>query len=214
MCDGHEMAVPRDHIPTLRDLPLVIETNRLRLRPFVEADAEAIWPVVSDPKFPRFMSWSAHASRDQTVTFLRSLTEGLANGTEIGWAIEHDGHVAGCISLGGITWQMSAWRVDRAELGYWMGPAAQNKGLMTEAATAVVRFAFDTIGLHKITVGCFAENDASRRVIEKTGFRYIGRLDDDVWRDGRWWSHLRYELTAPEWPDVHTTMRVNRPRQT
>lgn len=208
------MAVPRDTIPTLRELPLVLETNRLRLRPFVEADADAIWPVVSDPKFPRYMSWSAHTSREETIAFLRGVVEGLAHGSDVTWAIEHEGKVIGCIELGSIRWKMSAWRVDRAELGYWMAPAWSNKGMMTEAATAAVRFAFDTLGLHKITVGCFAENDASRRVIEKVGFRYIGRHDDDVWRDGRWWSHLRYELTAPEWPDVHTTMRVSRPRQT
>ena len=61
-----------------------------------------------------------------------------------------------------------------------------------------------------VTVGCFAENDASRRVIEKLGFRYVGRAEDDVWRDGQWRSHLRYELTAPEWPDVHTTTRIDR----
>ena len=52
----------------------------------------------------------------------------------------------------------------------------------------------------------------SRRVIEKLGFRLIGRLEDDVWRDGRWWSVLAYELTQSEWSDVSTTMRVNRPR--
>jgi RimJ/RimL family protein N-acetyltransferase len=211
MCDGHRMAAPRDTIPTLRELPLVIETNRLRLRPFVDADVDAIWPVVSDPTFPKYMSWSAHTRREETLEFIRRINEGIAKGTGITWAIEHEGHVIGCVGLDGIQWQLRAWRVDRAELGYWIATAWWNKGMMTEAATAVVRTAFDVVGLHKITVGCFAENDASRRVIEKVGFRYIGRLDDDVWRDGRWWSHLRYELTAPEWPDVHTTLRVNRP---
>ncbi len=126
------------------------------------------------------------------------------------FAIEVDGEAAGGIGL------MLHTDVERltAELGYWLAPAYWNKGLMTEAAAAAVRCAFQTIGLHKVTVGCIAENVASRRVIEKLGFRYVGRREDDVWRDGRWWSHLRYEMTAPEWPDVHTTMRVNRPRLT
>jgi RimJ/RimL family protein N-acetyltransferase len=48
-------------------------------------------------------------------------------------------------------------------------------------------------------------------VIEKLGFRPVGRYEDHVWRDGRWWSVLRYELTASEWGDVSTTMRVHRP---
>jgi len=74
------------------------------------------------------------------------------------------------------------------------------------------RYGFETIGLHKIVVTCIAENVASRRVIEKAAFRWVGRAEDDVWRDGKWHAHLLYELTAPEWPDVHTTLRVPRPK--
>jgi RimJ/RimL family protein N-acetyltransferase len=48
-------------------------------------------------------------------------------------------------------------------------------------------------------------------VIEKSGFRYVGRLEDDVWRDGRWHAHLRYELTASEWADASRTLRFTRP---
>jgi [ribosomal protein S5]-alanine N-acetyltransferase len=82
------------------------------------------------------------------------------------------------------------------------------------SAGAVVRFGFETIGLHKITTRCLVENIGSRRVIEKVGFRFVGRAEDDSWRDGRWSTQLLYELTSPEWPDVHTTMRVSRPRPT
>jgi len=142
------------------------------------------------------------------------VSEALEKGEGITWAIEREGRVQGVIGLDGITWQLRAWRVDRAELGYWLAPALWRQGLMTEAAHAVVRWGFETLGLHKIKVGCVSENGASRRVIEKVGFRYVGRLEDDVWRDNRWWSHLRFELTAGEWPDVHTTMRVSRPRPT
>ena len=85
---------------------------------------------------------------------------------------------------------------------------------MTEAAHAVVKFGFENIGLHKITVYCFVENAASKRVIEKVGFRHVGRLEEDLWRDGRWHAQHRFELTSQEWPDVHTTMRVSRPRPT
>jgi len=207
-------APPRPTIPTLADLPLVIETGRLRMRPIAESDVDALWPVVSDPQFPVHMSWEAHTDKSQTREFIAQVSEELRKGTGITWAIEHGGMAQGCIGLHGIKWQLRAWRVDRAELGYWLAPALWGKGLMTEAAHAVVRWGFESLGLHKVTVGCFAENAASRRVIEKVGFRYIGRLDDDVWRAGRWWSHLRFELTEPEWPDVHTTMRVSRPRRT
>ena len=208
------MSAPPRPIPTLSKLDLAIETERLRLRPFRSEDLDDIWPVVSDPEFPKLMSWSAHTERAQAAGFIDATGASLADGTGATWAIEQGGHVIGCVALEDIAWTVRAWRVDRAELGYWLAPAHWGKGLMTEAADAAVRFGFHTIGLHKITVGCIAENTASRRVIEKLGFRFVGRQEDHVWRDGRWWSRLRYELTAGEWPDVHTTMRVSRPRPT
>jgi ribosomal-protein-alanine N-acetyltransferase len=206
--------VPRPVIPRLDELYLVIETQRLRMRPFVEDDVEALWPSVSDPEFPKMMTWPVHVDRDDTRAYIREMAEDIKQNRGVAWAIEHEGRAIGSIGLDALTWQVGAVRCDRAELGFWVARAWWGKGIVTEAAHAVVKFAFDTIGLHKVTVGCFVDNLASKRVIEKVGFRFVGRSEDDVWRDGAWHGHLRYELTAPEWPDVHTTMRVSRPRPT
>lgn len=201
---------PRHGIPRLSGLDLVIETGRLRLRPFVATDVDALWPVVSDPEFPTQMTWAAHTDPDETLAFIESTHQALANNTGVAWAIEHEGIAVGCISLEAMRWELRALRVDRAELGYWLAPRVQRRGLMTEAARAVVLYGFDTIGLHKINVGCLEPNLPSRRVIEKVGFRFIGRLEEDVWRVDRWETHLRYELTSPEWSDVSTTMPITR----
>lgn len=201
-------APPRSTIPTLSELPLEIETARLKLRPFRTSDADDIWPYVSDPEFPKAMSWAAHTDREQTVAWLEGTQNDLADNIGLLWAMVHDGKVCGNISLENIRWQQAAWRIDRAELGYWIAPSLWNKGLMTEAAHHVLLFAFETLGLHKVTIGCFEQNVGSRRVIEKLGFRRVGRQEDDVWRDGAWHSHLRYELTAAQWSDVTTTMPI------
>jgi [ribosomal protein S5]-alanine N-acetyltransferase len=190
---------PREPIARLDELDLVLVTARLRLRPVQESDVDDLWPYVSDPEVPRMMSWEAHTDPSQTREFAQHCNRGLASNAGVVWAIEHDGRAAGCIGLDGIQFALRAWRVDRAELGYWIAPPLWNQGLLTEAARAVLRCGFERIGLHKITVGCIVENAASRRVIEKLGFRALGCCQDDVWRDGRWWSMLRYELTAAEW---------------
>ena len=203
---------PRSSIPNIAKLPLVIETARLVLRPWTVDDLEAIWPTVSDPAFPTLMSWEAHKTKDETREWLDRASRVVSSNEEVSWAIEHEGKAIGAIGLHEIAWQVRAFRLDRAELGYWLATGHQRKGIMTEAVQAIVRFAFETIGLHKVVVTCMAENVASRRVIEKAAFRWLGRAEDDVWRDGKWHAHLIYELTAPEWPDVHTTMRVQRPK--
>jgi ribosomal-protein-alanine N-acetyltransferase len=205
---------PRDPRPRLDELDLVLVTDRLRLRPLREADVEDLWAYVSDPALPRLMSWHAHTERSETLAFIRRVTEQTANQKGVTWALEHAGRAVGTIGLDDIEFEMRAWRLDRGELGYWIAPSLWGQGLVSEAARAVVSFGFEVIGLHKVTAGCVAENAASRRVIEKLGFRSVGRLEDDVWRDGRWWSVLRYELTTSEWGDVSTTLRVHRPRST
>src|SRR5262245_39767274 len=179
------------------------------------SDVPALWPFVSDEDFPRHMTWEAHRTPDETAAFIRSSEEALQQGSNIAWAVleahgvtprdpvsrsggdrsggEGDA-LAGVIGLHGITRTVRAWRVDRAELGYWIGPPFQNRGFATEAALGAMRYGFDDLGLHKITVGCIAENTASRRVIEKLGFRYVGEQVDHAFRFGQWWNHLSYEM--------------------
>jgi [ribosomal protein S5]-alanine N-acetyltransferase len=208
------MTSPREKITKLFDLDLRIETARLLLRPLRAGDVDDIWPYASDPEFPKMMSWAAHVDKEETRSFIRAAIEATANDLGVTWGIEHAGRVVGVIGLDEIRWQMRAWRVDRAEVGYWLATERWSQGFVTEAAIAVMTFGFDTLGLHKLTIGCFAENTGSRRVIEKCGFRFIGRCEDDVYRDGRWHAHLRYEMLASEWTDSTNTLRFSRPRPT
>jgi RimJ/RimL family protein N-acetyltransferase len=203
---------PREPIPTLSELPLVISTQRLRIRPTAESDADALFRYCSDPEVTPFVSWAAHTDVEQTRQWLRDGAEALAKGTDVVWAIEQGGEAIGAIGLHGIRWQVRAWRWDRAELGYWLGKPHWNQGLASEAAHAVTRWAFETLGLHKVTIGCIEGNIGSQKVIERVGYRFVGRCEDDAWRGDRWWHHLRYELTTAEWADSTRTLRFKRPQ--
>jgi [ribosomal protein S5]-alanine N-acetyltransferase len=195
----------------LSKLPLVIESPRLRLRPGEPSDAEAFFPFTSDPELTTLITWAAHPDIEQTRVWLRGRAMQLAAGTDIVWTIEHEGAPVGCIGLHRITWSKAAVRLDRAELGYWIARPFWGKGLMSEAATLATRWAFETLGLHKVRVMCFEENLSSRRVIEKVGYRFLCRYDEDVWRDDKWHARMEYELTASEWADTSRTLRFDRP---
>jgi ribosomal-protein-alanine N-acetyltransferase len=190
---------PPPEIPDLAKLPLVIETPHLRLRPLEATDIDAVYALASEPDVARLMSWRAHTNRDESRAFVESVLEARAQAQTIMWAIEHAGVFAGCVGLHGITWTFRAWRIDRAELGYWLGKPFWGKGLMSEAARAATRFAFEVLRLHKITIGCIEGNHASQRIIEKLGYRFLALHIEDVWRDGQWWDHRRYEMLASEW---------------
>ena len=190
---------PRNDIPDLRKLSLVIDAPRLRLRPIEPRDAEDLWPFAADPSVSRFLAWAPHESIEQTRAFIEFCIDSLQKGADVVWVIEHEGRACGCVGLHGITWQLVDWRVDRADLGYWLAPPLWGRGLMSEAAAAAARWAFEILGLHKVTIGYLEGNEASKRIIEKLGFRYLAAFEEDVWRDGRWLRHQRYELTAGEW---------------
>lgn len=113
--------------------------------------------------------------------------------------IDIDGAIAGTIGLHAIRWEMRALRRDTALVAYWLAEPYRNRGVVSEAVKMVLAFAFHTLGLHKVTISCFGSNDASKRVIEKSGFRFVGTAREDVWRDDVWHDHLLYELTTGEW---------------
>jgi len=74
----------------------------------------------------------------------------------------------------------------KAEIGYWLGAAYQRQGFMTEAVTAVVRYAFDVMGLHRIHAFTSTSNLSSVAMLEKVGFQQEGVLRQFTLRDGTW----------------------------
>jgi RimJ/RimL family protein N-acetyltransferase len=71
-----------------------------------------------------------------------------------------------------------------ATLGYWLGEEFWRRGIMTEAVSAVTDFCFDNFPLRRIAAEVFANNPASARVLEKSGFAFEGRLKNNVVKDG------------------------------
>lgn len=80
-------------------------------------------------------------------------------------------------------------------LGYWMGRDFAGRGLMSEAVGTVIPFAFDTLGLHRIHAAFLPANTASRRVLEKNGFREEGYAENYLQIDGKWCDHVLFGLT-------------------
>ena len=72
-----------------------------------------------------------------------------------------------------------------AELGYWLAEQLWGRGIMTAAVGAIVEHGFDQLPLERIEAYVYANNPASARVLEKTGFTFEGRLRRSVIKDGR-----------------------------
>lgn len=98
--------------------------------------------------------------------------------------------------VGGITLSNVRRRAAQfVNLGYWMGQPYAGRGLMTEAVGKVVPFCFDALGLHRIHAAFMPHNTASRRVLEKNGFREEGFAENYLQIDGHWADHVLFGLT-------------------
>lgn len=98
--------------------------------------------------------------------------------------------------VGGITLSNVRRRAAQfVNLGYWMGHAFAGKGYMTEAVGLVIPYCFETLGLHRIHAAFLPDNRASRRVLEKNGFREEGYAEHYLQIDGKWADHVMFGLT-------------------
>lgn len=98
--------------------------------------------------------------------------------------------------IGGVTLSNIRRRAAQfGNLGYWMGQPHAGHGYMTEAVGVVLRFAFDVLGLHRVHAAFMPHNIASRRVLEKNGFKEEGFAEGYLQIDGQWADHVLFGLT-------------------
>lgn len=165
-----------------------LETERLLLRPFRPEDAVAVATLAGKWEVARMLSRVPHPySREMAEAWIASHARLGESGEEFVFCIECDGAVAGSIGL--------QRRLDGVyELGYWLGEPWWGRGLATEAARHVVRFAFDELGATQLVSGHLADNPASGRVLEKCGFRYTGDSVQQSEARGGKVAHRDFEL--------------------
>jgi RimJ/RimL family protein N-acetyltransferase len=87
----------------------------------------------------------------------------------------------------------------QGEIGWAVAEFHQGKGLATEIGFALLRFGFETMGLHRIVARSRKENFASRRVMAKIGMREEGILRENVWARGEWCSSVQCSILSHEY---------------
>jgi RimJ/RimL family protein N-acetyltransferase len=136
-----------------------IQTERLTLRPLNPADAGDIAAALADWDVARWLTrvpWP-YARADADWFLANDASQGAM-------AIEMQARCVGVVQIG-VT----------AELGYWLAPRYHRRGLMTEAARAVVAAHFSN-SANGLTSGYHVGNDASANVLRKLGFRVTGHV--------------------------------------
>ena len=123
--------------------------------------------------------------------------------------IELDGEVIGDLMLA----IEDAWsqtevkelaRGVQAELGWCLSPEYEGRGYATEAVNELMRICFEDLGLRRVKADCFADNEASWRLMERVHMRReLHTVRESLHRSGRWLDGLGYALLADEWRARH-----------
>ena len=106
-----------------------------------------------------------------------------------------DGAIAGRLSINAIT----RGPLQTCIFGYWIAEAHADRGYMSEAVRLGLRYCFTTLKLHRVEANMQPTNAASRRVVEKCGFRQEGYSPRYLKIRGRWTDHERWAITAEDW---------------
>lgn len=152
-----------------------IETTRLTLRPFRDADAWRIAYLAGDYDVAKMCGRVPHPYPVSAAhTWLETLSEARDSGVEFPFAIEAriDGLIGSCgVSRVGDP-EDATW-----EIGYWLGIPYWGFGYAVEASRALMGWARDTLGARVFVAGHFADNPASGKVLRKLGFTHSGSAE-------------------------------------
>jgi RimJ/RimL family protein N-acetyltransferase len=184
---------------TSDDLAWPAHTERLTLRPATVDDLEATWRFRRLEEVARWMSRHPRTLDEYRQQFERPdrLSKTLV--------VELDGVVVGDLMLAiEDAWAQAEVEEQaegvQAELGWCLDPAYGGRGLATEAVSELVRLCFEELHLRRVTANCFADNDASWRLMERIGMRREAHLvQESLHRDQGWVDSFSYALLADEW---------------
>jgi aminoglycoside 6'-N-acetyltransferase len=173
---------------------MFVRTERLSLRRFNAADAEAFAAYRSMPEVARYQSWDAPVSLPDA----RRLVEEFASGdpTAPGWfqyAIDLDGVLIGDLGLN------LHENLMQAELGFTLSPAYQGNRYATEAVRGLLEHLFVERGLYRVSAECDARNTASARLLERVGFKQEGLRLSNTWFKGEWTDDLLFGLLRSDY---------------
>jgi len=186
------------HTRRERSIP-VLETERLTLRAPRHEDVKALAALINDRRIAVNLAVVPHPySVDDAKQFIETVNKG---DSEAGFMITLDGAL-----IGGCGMHL---REGVPEIGYWLGVPYWGRGFATEAARAVIDYAFGDLGYETLQAGARVTNPASRRVLEKCAFQWTGvrlsrirainsaapvdrfRLDCGLWASLKRWGPVR-----------------------
>jgi ribosomal-protein-alanine N-acetyltransferase len=184
--------------------PATLKDGEVTLRPLRMRDGPA-WMDARRRNIEWLRPWEATPPHGPSMfgvsaavftSMTRRLRADGRAGRALPFVITCDGKFAGQLNVAGIV----RGSMDSAHIGYWVDEKFAGRGVMPTAVALVVDHCFGPVGLHRIEVNIRPENAASRRVVEKLGFREEGIRERYLHISGDWRDHLTFALVRDDVP--------------
>lgn len=161
----------------------VIHSERLHLRKLTMKDAPDIYEYSKDPLVAEHVLWDAHTSVWESKGYIRWMMRKYRNGDPSSWgiALNENDKVIGTIGFMWIQPENAA-----AEVGYSLSRKYWNKGYMTEALKALMKYGFDEMKLNRIEAMHETSNPASGAVMRKCGMKLEGTMRSKLFNKGKY----------------------------
>jgi RimJ/RimL family protein N-acetyltransferase len=192
-------------VDRVKHLALPIRTRRLELVP---PRLDQVGELVALLREPSVARWTLHIPYPYIATDARKdvlRSQNLRRRGQ-GLSLLVVRRIDGAL-IGGVGFHPLDEHHASAEIGYWVGRPYRHHGFAEEATRALVNAGFRRLGLHRIEAAVFPGNVNSVRLLRRCGFRYEGRVRDEVRKDGVWRSTLWFARLAT---DPVTPQRTSR----
>ena len=178
-----------------------IETKRLVLRPWREADAANLFKYASDPDMGPPAGWPPHASIEDSLEVIRTIFAA----PEI-YAValkDTEEPIGSCGIMFSDSLHSAAMKQGEAEIGYWIGKPYWGQGFIPEAVKALLARCFNDLMLDAVWCGYYEGNTKSKRVCEKSGFKFHHTNRDILSPLGDKRTEHFYIMTREDYNAIH-----------
>lgn len=168
-----------------------LETERLFLRRIDTIDVDAVLELRGNPQTMKYIPRPLAKTKEDALEHIAMINEKIDNSTGINWVITLKDNPKLIGIIGHYRIQPENYR---AEIGYMILPQYHGKGIATEAIKAVVEYGFEEMQLHSVEAIIDPENQASEKVLLKSGFVKEAHIKENEFYDGKFIDTVIYSL--------------------
>jgi ribosomal-protein-serine acetyltransferase len=169
------------------------------LRLLEEADVGELSALIETNRgyLAAWMPWASTQTPERTLEFIRATRRQLADNDGFQTAIARSGRIIGVAGFHGVDWSHRS-----TSIGYWLGEDQQGQGIMTRTVRALTDHALIGWRLNRVEIRAAPENQRSRAVPERLGFRHEGVLREAEKVGDRYLDSVIYGMIASAWPSA------------